>query len=232
MLILALDTSGDVCSVAVTDDQNLLAEYSFAHSRKLTERLPGVVEFVLKEVGTSLDEIEVFAVGIGPGSFTGVRVGVTMAKTWAEVFQKPLVGISTLDALNAAVARHDEAPVTVVAVAPSRRGEVIAAFYRPPGHDVDYSVLLAPPETLPTDRVVARARELAPERPVLVVGEAAAFTAVEEATCWAVAPLASEIARLAYLRRLADEADDPATLVPLYVAPPPIRDNQGKIQTR
>jgi tRNA threonylcarbamoyladenosine biosynthesis protein TsaB len=216
MLILALDTSGDTCSVAVTEGDKLRSEYNFAHQRKLTERLPGIVDFVLRDAGTSLEEIEGFAVGLGPGSFTGVRVGVTMAKTWAQVFQKPLVGISSLEALNAAVARHHRLPMTVVAVAPSRKDEIIAAFYA--------DICLGSPEVLATSALATRARELAPGRPILVVGEAAGFVPEEEDIgCWQEPPRASEVAALAYLPLLRGHSDDPATLTPLYIAPPPIR---------
>lgn len=214
MLILALDTSGDTCSAAVTDDHLLRAAFHFAHRRRLTERLPGIIDFVLREADTALSEVDAFAVGRGPGSFTGVRVGVTMAKVWAEVLGKPLAGVSSLDALRAAL--PDAA--AAVALAPSRRGEVIAAFY-PAGGGASIG-----PELVPTEDVLARARLLLGEgSPLVLTGEAAAFLPEPAgAERRADFPRAEQVAVLARARLLAGDSDDPATLAPLYIAPTPV----------
>ena len=99
MLILAVDTAGEVCSVALSEGKTVRGVYRFRHNRHLVERIPAVVEFVLGDFGATLADVEAFVAGLGPGSFTGVRVGVTMAKMWAFARNKPVVGISSLDAL-------------------------------------------------------------------------------------------------------------------------------------
>jgi tRNA threonylcarbamoyladenosine biosynthesis protein TsaB len=99
MLILALEMTADVCSIAIRDDKGIIAERAFLHGMHLSERLIDDVDAILKDAGITLDDVEGFGVGIGPGSFTGVRIGVTTVKTWAFVRKKPVVGVCSLDAL-------------------------------------------------------------------------------------------------------------------------------------
>src|SRR5262249_35815964 len=101
MLILAVETTADLCSLAIRDGQGTLVERAFRHRMHLLERLLPDVDELLADAGVALEEIEGFAVGIGPGSFTGVRIGVATVKTWADVLQKPVVGVLSLDAVAA-----------------------------------------------------------------------------------------------------------------------------------
>ncbi len=101
----------------------------FEGRRTLSRRLMGEVDSLLTRNGLTLADLTAFAVGLGPGSFTGVRVGVTTAKTWAQVTGKPLVGVGTLDAYASVWQTHDD-DTSIVPVLPSRRGEVYAAVYR------------------------------------------------------------------------------------------------------
>jgi tRNA threonylcarbamoyladenosine biosynthesis protein TsaB len=223
MLILALDTSGDICSVAVSDDSRERASYHFRHERRLSERLSAIVSFVLRDAGASLRDVETFAVGLGPGSFTGVRVGVTMAKTFAFALNRPVVGISSLDALAEPLARLGAVAPAVAAIAPTRRGEVVAAFYRAGAVQP-----IAAPAVTPNADVAAHGRLLVGAGvPLLLIGEATGpvvadtpagiFAAV--CTC---APSAAAVMRLAAQRLSRGEADDPDSLVPLYVTPSPV----------
>lgn len=224
--ILSLDTSGDICSVAVFDGDRLLTEYRFRHERRLSERLPAAVEFVLRDAGATLQGVDAFAVGLGPGSFTGVRVGVTTAKVWAMALGKPVVGISSLDALAAGV---PGLPVSggIAAVAPTRRHEVVAAFYR-----FGQVVPVAPPAVVRNESLVSLAREwlsLAPDAPLILCGEAvpAVLAETPEPAPAAVsaaeaAPSAALVARLAAARLARGESDTTDSLVPLYVTPSPV----------
>ena len=168
MLILALDTSADCCSVALSDGSQELSTFRFRHERLLGERLPEIVRFLLRDRGRTLQDVEAFAVGLGPGSFTGVRVGVTLAKTWAHALNRPLVGISSLDALTAGVPPLPG--VGIAAVAPTRRTEVIAAYYRS-----GTIIPVAPPLVTLTAEVAEHARAALANRdaPLLIVGEQA-----------------------------------------------------------
>jgi len=222
VLILALDTSGDVCSVALSDDARWRAEYRFRHERRLSERLPAIVEFVLKDSGTSLRAVDAFAVGLGPGSFTGVRVGVTTAKVWAMALEKPVVGVPSLDALarGCPASRGD----AVVAVAPSRREEAVAGYY-PAAADAGP----VEPHILPYAEVVARALNDDADARVHLVGEIAGevYRATAEAfqrrlTVHAAPVSAAVVARVAHDRLARGESDDADTLAPKYVTPSPV----------
>jgi len=85
-----MDTSGDVCSVALFRKGQFHAELAFRHEMHLSERLIGHVDLLLKEIGAELSEVDCFAVGVGPGSFTGTRIGVMTVKTFAFVEDKPV----------------------------------------------------------------------------------------------------------------------------------------------
>lgn len=221
MLILALDTSGDVCSVALSDGDRCRAEYNFRHDRRLIERLPGAVQFVLSDAGVKMNDVEAFAVGLGPGSFTGVRVGVTMAKVWAMTAAKPVVGVSSLDVL-AEPLRYTGLPL--VCIAPTRHTESVAAFYA-----AGSATPLAPPAVLANAAIITLAQDATQRKKLLLAGEitqkvhdAAPPTDGEgNVTVLVASPLASAVARLAYARLLRGESDSTDTLVPLYVTPPP-----------
>ncbi len=85
------------------------------------------LEFLLQELSLKLDQFDLFAVDAGPGSFTGLRVGLTAAKGWAEVYKKPVAGISGLAAI--AAQSHSSAPI-LVPVLDARRGQVYFGIYR------------------------------------------------------------------------------------------------------
>ena len=235
MLILAIDTSGDVCSLALAEDGLVRSTFEFRHDRRLSERLPAGLQFLLRDLRVTLANVDLIAVGRGPGSFTGVRVGVTMAKTLAQVLSKPLVGVSSLDALAAPFLLL--AGAGVVAVTPARRGIVVAAVYAPPGSgsaDITGSATsLGEPSLLPVGEVVAYARQHlsdVPVRPLLLCGEASTLAefglgaaAEDTVTQVATTPSAKVVARLAFHRLQTDNrADDVKTLTPLYVAPTPV----------
>jgi len=99
MKILAIDSSALVASVAVCEDENVLAEYTVNNGNTHSQTLLPMVENVLSVLSISAKDIDLFAVSEGPGSFTGVRIGVSTVKGLAFASQKPCVGVSTLEAL-------------------------------------------------------------------------------------------------------------------------------------
>ncbi len=99
MKILALDTTAEVCTAAICDDLKLVAEMTVNTGNTHSETLLPVVEQILKISETNLEEIDLFSCSTGPGSFTGVRIGVATVKGIAYGKNKPCVSVSTLDAL-------------------------------------------------------------------------------------------------------------------------------------
>jgi tRNA threonylcarbamoyladenosine biosynthesis protein TsaB len=127
VLILALDTSSPSGSVAVLRDEKIIGSVSSWTDELYSARMFRHVEFLLQELSLRLDEIDLFAVAAGPGSFTGLRVGLAAVKGWAEVYQKPIAAISDLEAV--AVQSHSIVPL-LVPVLDARRGQIYFGFYR------------------------------------------------------------------------------------------------------
>jgi len=130
--ILCVDTSTEACSVAVLKQNEIEAvikdSFLFAPREHTTKILP-TVESVLAETGLSIGDIDVVAYGRGPGSFTGVRIGISIAQGLAFGIEKPMVGVSTLQAM-AQQAYKTQQVSNVYAAIDARMGEVYYAHYQ------------------------------------------------------------------------------------------------------
>lgn len=113
-------------SVAITDENHLLAETYVECGRAHSERLLATVDWVLKEAGVNLSDVEVYAVSVGPGSFTGLRIGVAAFKGLALAHTRPLIGISTLPAMAQSSGIQNG---TVCPLLDARMKEVFGAVY-------------------------------------------------------------------------------------------------------
>lgn len=129
MLLLAVDTATRSGSLAVLRDGQLAAEISTASEETYSSRLFRQCGFLLQELRLEIRDFDFFAVNAGPGSFTGLRVGLTAVKAWAEVFSKPVVAISGLEAI-AAQAGNVLGDAFIAPVLDAHRGQVYAALYR------------------------------------------------------------------------------------------------------
>jgi tRNA threonylcarbamoyladenosine biosynthesis protein TsaB len=216
MKVLAVDTTSERESVALADGPVVLAEVRLragGHSRQLVP----AIEFVLRAAGTLAGEIEGYAVTIGPGSFTGVRVGLSTIQGFALASGRPCLGVSTLDVLAATI--EGEAPTLVPMVDASRAGQVFAAV-----HDAD-ARRREEAQSVAADVIVARLNGL-----LAVVGDGAERYAAE---IRARRPdtlfprrdlyLAGALARLAAPRLAAGEGTAPGELRPLYLRAADIR---------
>jgi tRNA threonylcarbamoyl adenosine modification protein YeaZ len=124
-MILGIDTSGENCYIALIDQANNAVKCTqFSHNRQLIEQLPATIEAFLTESNVTLTDIQCLVCGTGPGSFTGVRVGVMYAKTLAFALGKPVIGISSFDATA-----YEDITINRAVVCTSKRNEVIAAVY-------------------------------------------------------------------------------------------------------
>lgn len=128
MLILALDTTTRAGSCALLRDGSLLREEGSDADRPPAARLPGDLMALLEHAGVSLDAVDVFAVATGPGSFTGLRIGIATMQGLAFALGKPLIGISALDALARVASAAGPQPLVATWV-DAWRGEVYAAVY-------------------------------------------------------------------------------------------------------
>ncbi len=99
MKILGIDTSTKIATIAVLDEEKLLGEYTLSQEMSHSENLIPMVKELLDNLHIKIEEIDLYGVAIGPGSFTGLRIGVAAVKSFAHLFQKPIVGVSTLEAM-------------------------------------------------------------------------------------------------------------------------------------
>ncbi|HZK37596.1 MAG TPA: tRNA (adenosine(37)-N6)-threonylcarbamoyltransferase complex dimerization subunit type 1 TsaB [Clostridia bacterium] len=99
MKLLALDTSSLTATVALLDDDKLMGEYTLNHKKNHSQKLMPMIEELLNSCSTKPGEIDVFAVSLGPGSFTGLRIGIATMTAMAQALDKEVVGVSTLEAL-------------------------------------------------------------------------------------------------------------------------------------
>ena len=155
MRILALDTTTRGGSVALVDRDVLVAVEAGDATRTHGERLPGDIMRLLRSRQMSLADIDVFAVAAGPGSFTGLRIGIATMQGLAAANRKGLIGVSTLDALAHAAGRHMSAGgtdvyETVAVWMDAQRGEVFAALYGSADLSVLDGPLVARPEEVLT----------------------------------------------------------------------------------
>lgn len=126
MKVLAIDTSTLVSSVAVLDEDVVLGEMSLNQEMTHSENLVPMVDEVLKNIQVDISEIDLYAVAIGPGSFTGLRIGLATIKAFAHLFDKPLVGVSTLEGLAYSLVGE----AIVVPMIDARRDRVYGAIYK------------------------------------------------------------------------------------------------------
>lgn len=127
VLILALDTSSPTGSIAVLRDGTEIGVLSTTSDETYSSRIFRQLEFLLAELGLTLASFDLFAVNAGPGSFTGLRVGLTTAKAWADAFAKEVVPVSGLEAVAAESRANTE---HVIPLIDARRGQLYTGFYK------------------------------------------------------------------------------------------------------
>ncbi|MBQ7160646.1 MAG: tRNA (adenosine(37)-N6)-threonylcarbamoyltransferase complex dimerization subunit type 1 TsaB [Clostridia bacterium] len=127
MTVLAIDSSGAAASAAVTDDEKLLSSFSVASAEKHSATLLPMAERALECAGKKISDVDLFAVVAGPGSFTGVRIGVSLVKGLAFGSGKPIASVSSLEALAYNLCGFDGIACPVM---DARRGQFYNALFR------------------------------------------------------------------------------------------------------
>jgi tRNA threonylcarbamoyladenosine biosynthesis protein TsaB len=217
MLVLGIETSTPQASVAIGSEQGVVASALVARGASYNEFLLPAVKFCLDQAGLGYRNIGGVAVSLGPGLFTGMRVGVATGKALAQALSVPIVGLASLD-LVAYEVRYS--PKTICAVLDARRNQVFHAFYRssPGGIQRMSDYLLETPQRL------AVGLESRPEE-VLMVGNGALVHAeifedvavVELGTMQHAFPTASSLVELSLHRFFREDFDSLYELKPLYL---------------
>lgn len=216
MLILSIETSTPRSSVCIADQDAVLASAALGRGQRHGEFLTPAIDFCLQQAGYRPPDLAGVAVGLGPGLYTGLRVGIATARTIAAARRLPVVGLCGLDVLAFQV-RH--ARRLICAAIDARRGEVFWAFYRvvPGGVQRATDLRIGQPSKLAAE-IEASAEEC------LVVGDGgvryadvlrevdAELTGIEMAS-----PDATHLAELALPRFLREETQRQEQLEPLYL---------------
>ncbi|MEI6402548.1 MAG: tRNA (adenosine(37)-N6)-threonylcarbamoyltransferase complex dimerization subunit type 1 TsaB [Actinomycetota bacterium] len=220
MLILGIETATEQVSVAIGGHEGVLGLVEVCRGRRHAETLAPAIEFVCTQADVRLDEISVVAVDVGPGLFTGMRVGLASAKALAQALRVPMIGMSSLDLL-AYPMRHTGR--TVVAVIDARKGELFYAFYRPVPGGVQR---VLEPQCGTIDDLIAEV--MARRDDVICVGDGAlrhrdeivAELRCEVAEQFLSRPSAAPLVQLAHARALREEWVNPWEIQPLYMRLP------------
>ncbi len=213
MLILALDTATETGSLALVEGERLLVEYSLESAGTYLSRLLPRLAQLFAAAGRDPEDLGAVGVSVGPGNFTGLRIGLATAKTLAWSLGCPLVPVPTLEVLAAQVPFQ---PHPIGVVMDAKRGEVFWGLYRCPA---DRPQVLAEPIRLPLAEL---ARRLTP--PLLLTGFlVSSLTLPQEGVSLAQPercfPRAATVARLARQRLEAGLTAPPEQLVPTYLRP-------------
>ncbi len=164
MKILAFDTSSTSGSVALLDDGRLVGEYTAGDVGTHADWLMRTVSALLRDSSCKIDEIDLFATGVGPGSFTGLRVGISTIKGLAWALKKDVAGVSTLKSLALNLRYSGD---LVCPVLDARKGEVYTALYSFAG---DRQEVLLQESALAPERLFKLLGAKAPGRKVVFLG--------------------------------------------------------------
>jgi tRNA threonylcarbamoyladenosine biosynthesis protein TsaB len=216
MLILGIETSTAVSSVALGSEQGIIASATLSRGKGHAEFVVPAIRYIAGEAGVSLRSLAGVAVGLGPGLFTGLRVGVATAKSIAQALRIPIIGTPSLDLLAYGV-RHS--PRLICAAIDARRGEVFTAFYRqvPGGIQRLTDYVNWPPERLAGEVEGRSGETLFVGNGALVYRAKLPHARTEFASLAQAFPSASSLVELALPRFLREESDPLLELEPLYV---------------
>jgi tRNA threonylcarbamoyladenosine biosynthesis protein TsaB len=218
MLILGIETATEQVSVAIGGYEGVIATFEVARGRRHAEILAPAIQFMCRQADIELCEFGCVAVDVGPGLFTGLRVGLASGKALAQALRIPMIGISSLDLL-AFPYRHTDR--IVVPVIDARKGEVFWAIYRQVPGGVQQ---VASPTVGPVDELVADL--LARSQDVLCVGDGAIRYHDEILDGYrcefggSAHPSAAPLVQLAHARALREEWVSPREIEPIYLRLP------------
>jgi len=228
MKVLGIDTSGYANAVGVTDDSQILADFTFEAKTDSLEKIVSNIDFALKKANLQLEDIQGFGVGLGPGSWTGIRVGVTVAKILAYSTNKPVAGVPTLEVL-AYNARNTPAQICPIIYA-GTKDTVYSAFYRTKNDTVtrvgEYYVgdLKGLSERVKEPTVFIGAEAKAYSQ---LIGQALGSSGIDIEAIEDV-PKGATVALLAAIRLKRGDSDDALSLEPLYLKESTARAFQSK----
>ncbi len=231
MLILGIDTSSSYLSIAVRDEDRLITELNFHSPRRCSSTLLPLIKYVFGYIDLPLEKIDGLAVSLGPGSFTGLRIGLSTIKGLSFALSRPVVGIPTMDVLaeNLVLSSQHLCPVI-----DAKRGQVYATIYKSDGRKIkklSAPMVISPAELL---KKIKSKIGKAKKAPIIFLGDglvqyrdliktkAGGSAVFAPRDTWF--PRASVVTRLALKRFLKNDTDNSDDIVPLYLRRPEAED--------
>ncbi|MDR7869417.1 MAG: tRNA (adenosine(37)-N6)-threonylcarbamoyltransferase complex dimerization subunit type 1 TsaB [Tissierellaceae bacterium] len=217
MRILGLDTSTMMTTCAVIDDEKVLGEYSLNQDMTHSEKLVPMIKVILDNLNLKIKDIDLYGVALGPGSFTGLRIGAATMKSFAHLFDKPIVGISTLEALAYNLPYNE----IVVPMIDARRNRVYTGIYT--WEDGILKELMAP-DVIEIDELILKLKDfdevvvngngtfLYKDKIQNSLGSKVKFATIGQNMC-----RATSICELAKIKYEKGEVDNYFTLAPEYL---------------
>ena len=213
-MLLAVDTSTAQVGLAIYDGSQVISEYAWRSSQRHTVELAPAIFESLKRCGLTMDDIQALGVALGPGSFTSLRVGLSLAKGLALSRQLPLIGIPTLDILAAA---QPSSRLPLIVAIQAGRGRLAVGWYKSSKNGWQAKV---PARVMTLDALMDEIKS-----PVIVCGELASEERkklADKVDVHLVGPAQSirrpaVLAELAWARWQAGQVDDGARLAPIYL---------------
>ncbi|HWL45979.1 MAG TPA: tRNA (adenosine(37)-N6)-threonylcarbamoyltransferase complex dimerization subunit type 1 TsaB [Ilumatobacter sp.] len=230
MLILGIETATEQVGVAVGGHEGVIASFEVTRGRRHAETLAPAIEFTLRHADIDVTELGCIAVDVGPGLFTGMRVGLAAAKALAQALRVPMIGITSLDLLAFACRHTDRLLVPVI---DARKGEVFWAMYRqvPGGVQQVAAPVVGPVEELVGD-LLARSDD------TLCVGDGAGRyreQIVDGYRCEISGPAhpsAGALVELAHARALREDWVRPDQIEAMYLRAPDAQINWATREAR
>jgi len=225
--LLAIEATGAVCGIALMQEGALVGSVRLAHGLNLSGSLLHATEWLLGRHGLALAQVDAFAVDVGPGAFTGLKIGAMLAKSWVHALDKPLVAVS---AFEACAAQMPAGAPTLVAL-PARRDALYLQWLLPADEGVPQP--LGEPAFAVHEMLGEWLRHNLPEAEVMqAIGAAHAREWIAPhlpRLHWRIldAPPVEGVAQVGWHRLQAGETVHPFALVPLYIQPPSIHLKQS-----
>ena len=219
-LILCIETGTNICSVGISRDGELVSLRESAEGRDHARHVGVFVDELLRETGVMPDELDAVAVGMGPGSYTGLRIGVSFAKGLCYGLHIPLIAVGSLDALAEVAIEDNEAGILAVdkwddavlcPMVDARRMEVYTRLYNAKGEPLsEVSAEIVDEHTF---------ADVRRDKQLIIFGNGAekCCEVLSDATYINVAPSARGLARLAEQRLQASQTEDIAYFEPFYL---------------
>lgn len=218
MKILAVDTSTIVATCAVIDDNKLLGEYILNNKRTHSQKIMPLIHDLLSNLQFKSEDIDVYAASVGPGSFTGLRIGIATIKGLAHVHDKPVIGVPTIDAL---AYNFPHSNGLIVPIIDARRDRVYTGIYK---WNSEFEVIRNQ-DVLEIDELINVLNEM--NEDIIFCGDGIDIykdrlihnikSKIIFAPSHLNTPRASSVAELAKIKYLKGEVEDYYSLVPDYL---------------